>query len=121
MAFYEKYVGRSALLDYVEMVCKNISQRYVEPPDWWSPPPPEQDPPQLRKPDVLCYEDRESGTSRYCVRCQQDADEETRQLEEDKKNAAKEKKTAKKTREQLRARMKAQAKKPPPAKKQRTG
>ena len=30
--FYSKYVGRSALLDYVEMICKSISRRYVQPP-----------------------------------------------------------------------------------------
>jgi hypothetical protein len=32
MKFYNTYVGRSALLDYVEMVCKSISCRFVQPP-----------------------------------------------------------------------------------------
>ena len=27
-AFYEKYVARDALLDYVQMVCRNISKRH---------------------------------------------------------------------------------------------
>ena len=109
MAFYEKYVARSALLDYVEMVCKNISRRYVSPPDWWSPPPPVEDPPQLRKPDVLCYEDRQTGQSRYCARCQKDAEEEAKQLDEEQKQAAEEKKTSKQTKQSIREKMLARA------------
>jgi hypothetical protein len=77
--FYDKYVSRSALLDYVEMCCKHISKRYVPPPAWWEPPPPEQPPPKLRRPDALCYEDRH--TSRLCARCQEDFDAEQRELE----------------------------------------
>ena len=81
-AFYEKYVARRALLDYVEMVCKSMSRRFVQPPDWWCEPPPAQKLPKLRKPDLPCYEDRETKKSRHCVRCQQEADEEERLLQE---------------------------------------
>jgi len=80
--FYEKYVGRDALLDYVEMVCKNVAKRFVDPPSWWSPPPAEEAPPQLRKPDAPCYEDRQSGQSRLCTRCQESADAELMELEQ---------------------------------------
>jgi hypothetical protein len=105
MAFYEKYVARSALLDYVEMACKNIASRYVAPPDWWSPPPPVEAPPKLRKPDVPCYEDKQSGQSRFCVRCQKDADEEARQLEEEKQKSAEDKKDVKTNKANIRKRM----------------
>jgi hypothetical protein len=105
LSFYEKYVARSALLDYIEMVCKNIARRHVAPPDWWSPPPPVEIPPQLRKPDVPCYEDKQSGQSRFCVRCQKDADEEARQLEEEKQKSAEEKKDVKTHKAKLRKRM----------------
>ena len=84
--FYEKYVARDALLDYIEMICKQIAQRFVHPPDWWTPPPSltlgqKVEPPKLRKPDVPCYEDRQSGMSRFCIRCREDADSEDRELE----------------------------------------
>jgi len=78
--FYDKYVARSALLDYVEMCCKHIAKRYVDPPQWWDPPPKELLPPKLRKPDTLCFEDRHGG-SRLCKRCQEDADAEELELE----------------------------------------
>ena len=108
MAFYEKYVARSALLDYIEMVCKNIAKHYVDPPDWWSPPPPVQPPPKLRKPDVRCYEDR---YKRYCVRCEKDAEEEAKELEEEKQKASEEKKDARATKLKARATLLKRAKK----------
>jgi hypothetical protein len=65
------------------MITKHIAKRFVYPPFWWDPPPPEQDPPQLRKPDVPCYENRrDSRKSRLCTRCQEDLDAEVRELEE---------------------------------------
>jgi hypothetical protein len=78
---YEKYVGRKALLDYIEMCCKNIAKRYVSPPAWWNSATPEASPPKLRKPEAPCYEDRQSGTSRLCSRCQEDYDAEVKELE----------------------------------------
>lgn len=98
--FYEKYVGRSALLDYVEVVCKNIAKRHVNPPTWWAPPPDEESPPILRKPDVPCYEDRQSGQSRMCTRCQDEQDAEIRELEhqENTKESIKEDAAARKKR-----------------------
>mmetsp|Transcript_1135 Transcript_1135/g.2787 ORF Transcript_1135/g.2787 Transcript_1135/m.2787 type:complete len:277 (-) Transcript_1135:73-903(-) len=89
--FYEKYVSRNALLDYVEMACKQISKRFVKPPDWWTPPSKEAPPPSLRVPDLRCYVDNKTDTSRFCVRCQEEIDkeeqlkEEERQREKDKK------------------------------------
>lgn len=109
-AFYEKYVARSALLDYVEMVCKQINKRYVKPPDWWSPPPKEEAPPVLRKPDRPCHEDRQSGASRLCVRCQEEADTEARELAEEEARKAAEKSKQKMNKTALRARMRKRAK-----------
>jgi hypothetical protein len=108
--FYERYVARTALLDYVQMVCKNIAKRCVEPPAWWEPPPPEQAPPKFPKPEVPCYEDRETGESRMCTRCQEEADAELRELEqlESKKESAKEDRAESKKRH--RERMKKRAK-----------
>lgn len=111
LALYEKYVSRSALLDYVEMVCKHISRRHVDPPQWWNPPPREERPPDLRKPDVPCYEDKKTGQSRLCKRCQEDHDAEMAQLESAQNEMVTEKvdrvaKTAK-----LRSRMRDRAKK----------
>jgi Glycosyl transferase family 90 len=82
--FYTKYVGHDATLDYIEMICKQIAKRFVKPPDWWAPPPLSTDrvqPPKLRKPDVPCFEDRQSGVSRLCIRCREDAEAELRELE----------------------------------------
>lgn len=81
-AFYEKYVSRRALLDYVEMVCKSISSRFVDPPQWWREPPPAKTPPKLRKPDLLCYEDRATKKSRLCHRCQEEANQEEQALQD---------------------------------------
>jgi hypothetical protein len=72
--FYTKYVARRATLDYIEMVCKNIAKRHVDPPKWWKPPTAAQAPPKMRKPDVPCFEDRQSGESRMCYRCQKDVE-----------------------------------------------
>jgi hypothetical protein len=89
LELYEKYVARSGLLDYVEMVTKHISKRHVDAPKWWSSPPPEQPPPQLAKPDSLCYEDRsDKSKSRLCSRCQDDADAEEREREANQAKAA---------------------------------
>jgi hypothetical protein len=88
--FYNRYVARDALLDYIEMICKQIAKRFVAPPDWWSVPSTiikgpsgiqKVEPPKLRKPDVPCYEDRQSGISWLCIRCREDADAEIRELE----------------------------------------
>mmetsp|Transcript_29881 Transcript_29881/g.50865 ORF Transcript_29881/g.50865 Transcript_29881/m.50865 type:complete len:687 (-) Transcript_29881:112-2172(-) len=107
--FYEKYVARNALLDYVEMACKQISKRFVKPPDWWTPPTAEGPPPSLRKPDVKCFEDRESGNSRYCVRCQEEVGEEERLKEEERRKEKEEKKDVVGRRQKLRERQKRKA------------
>jgi Glycosyl transferase family 90 len=102
--FYDKYVGRDALLDYLEMVCKNIAKRFVDPPSWWVAPPAEIPPPKLRKPDVPCYEDRQSG-GRLCTRCQEDADAELHELEQAQAQKANEKEDKVVKRKRLRERM----------------
>lgn len=82
--FYEKYVARNALLDYIEVCTKSIARRFWKPPSWWEPAPPAQKPPQLRKPDAPCYEDRQdTDKSRWCTRCQEEKEAEERQLEEE--------------------------------------
>lgn len=107
--FYEKYVARDALLDYVQMVCKSIARQFVKPPDWFTEPPPAQQPPKLRKPETLCAEDRDTHTSRYCVRCQKEADEEERALKEEMEKEAKKKTTKAQTKLSLKERMKRKA------------
>lgn len=109
--FYETYVARSALLDYVEMVTKHISKRQIEAPKWWSSPPPELPPPSLNKPDCKCFEDRKSGESRYCVRCQTEVEDEERELKESEAKAKDEKKQLKRKKQSLRERMKKRARK----------
>lgn len=111
LAFYEKYVARNALLDYLEMCCRHMNKRHVDPPAWWKSPPPEEKPPSLRKPDVPCFEDKKTGQAHLCTRCKEDHDAELAQLEEaqNKKANQKEDKVAK--RERLRDRMKKRAKK----------
>ncbi len=109
--FYEKYVGRDALIDYVEMVCKQIAKRFVKPPDWCLDEPPKPlDRPKLRKPDVLCYSDRETKRSRPCVRCQVEQDEEERLERKAREEEAAKKKDVKKSKASLRRRMIDQAK-----------
>ena len=93
------------------MVTKHIAKRQLEPPKWWSAPPPEQAPPKLNKPDTKCYEDRSSGNSRLCSRCQEEMDEEQRQLEATQAKAADEKKDKAKRKLTLRERMRKKAKK----------
>lgn len=84
------------------MVCKQISKRFVEPPDWWTPPTPYAPAPSLRKPDDKCNEDKKTGTSRYCARCQEEVDaeelarkEETEREKEEKKDKGVQKKMLK--------------------------
>lgn len=107
--FFDKYVGRNALLDYVEMCCKQISKRYIKPPDWWSEPPAEELPPRLRKPDVPCYQDRETKRSRLCIRCQDAKETEEKELQEAEAIALLEKRDTKKRKGSLRDRMKRRA------------
>lgn len=111
--FYEKYVARNALLDYLQMVFNNISKRHIEPPSWWDAPPKEEPPPKLRKPDVPCYEDRQSGQSRLCARCLEEKESEIRELENEEyvKESQKEDAIAKKKRLRERLKLKAQGKK----------
>jgi hypothetical protein len=112
LELYEKYVARSGLLDYVEMVTKHISKRHVEAPKWWSSPPPEQPPPQLAKPDSLCYKDRsDKSKSRLCSRCQDDADAEEQERQANQAKAAEAKQDKTKKKKALRDRMKKRAKK----------
>jgi len=107
--FYEKYVARDALLDYVEMVCKQISKRYVKPPTWWEAPTKYRDPPKLRKPDLPCYSDKDTKKSRLCVKCQHKEDEEKTALEEKRRLFVDTKKKAKTSRAKLKERMKQKA------------
>lgn len=111
LKFYEKYVSKDALLDYVQMTFRNMAKNYVEAPAWWEPPPMEQLPPKLRKPDVPCYEDKQSGTSRLCVRCKEDKAEQEKLAEEQEAKDALDKKDKKTNRAKLRARMRKRAKK----------
>jgi hypothetical protein len=108
--FYEKYVARSSLLDYVEMVTKHISKRQIEPPKFWSPPTRVQLPPKLTKPDCKCYEDRSSGQARMCARCQYEETTEQEELHATQAMEADEKKTKQHRKKNLRARMKKRAK-----------
>lgn len=111
LKIYEKYVSRSGLLDYVEMVTKHIAKRQIDAPKWWEAPPPVLPPPKLTKPTSLCYEDRGSGESRLCVRCQCDADKEQEALELTQKMAASDKTSKKERKQALRDRMRKRAKK----------
>jgi len=110
LKFYEKYVARDALIDYVEMCCKQIAKRFVRPPDWCLEEPPKPlPPPKLRKPDVPCYQDRETKRSRPCVRCQGEEEEQERLEKIAREEEAAKKRTQKKSKSQLRARMKKRA------------
>lgn len=115
MAFYEKYVARTALLDYVEMVCKQIAKRFVSPPGWWDAPTKARPPPQLQKPDTKCFEDKKNNQSRYCRRCQEEDEEEQRQriLEEEREKTQKKDKTQ--VKKKMRERMKMRAKRKQPS------
>jgi hypothetical protein len=126
MAFYEKYVARDALLDYVEMVCKQISKRYKSPPPWYETPTPARPPPQLQKPDTKCFEgyvedkndkNKKIRVAKYCLRCQIEVDAEKRKKEEEEEQekATRSRKRSDKT--SLRERMKKRAKNQPEAKK----
>lgn len=96
---------RNALIDYVEMVCKQISKRFVNPPSWWTPPTPSAPTPSLRKPDEKCHEDKRNGTSRYCTRCQEEVDAEELARKDEMEREAEEKKAKGDSKQQLRARM----------------
>jgi hypothetical protein len=92
------------------MVCKQVSKRFVKPPDWWTPPTPEAPTPSLRKPDLKCFEDNKTDTSRYCVRCQEEVDVEEQARREEMEREAEEKKSKGDIKSQLRNRMRARAK-----------
>ena len=112
LKLYENYVARTALLDYVEMVTKQIAKRHMDPPKWWSPPPAEQPPPKLNKPDTKCYEDRsDPNKSRLCSRCQEEVDTEQRELETTQAKESETKKDVRKRKQAIRERMKKRLKK----------
>lgn len=102
----KRTLPRNALLDYVEMVCKQISKRFVKPPDWWASPTAEIPAPSLRKPDLKCYDDKKTGNSRLCVRCQEEEDEEERSREDEREKAKAERKDAIGAKQKARERMK---------------
>jgi Glycosyl transferase family 90 len=103
---YDKYVARGPLLDYVEMCFRHIAKRHVNPPDWWKPAPPEGAPPKLQKPECPCYEDKKSGESRLCARCQDDYDAEMVEMEKTQKAIADEHSDKRSRKQKLRERMK---------------
>jgi Glycosyl transferase family 90 len=104
--FYEKYVGRNALLDYVQMTTRQIARRFWKPPSWWEPPPPVQKPPRLRKPDAPCYEDRQDpDKSRLCTRCHEEKEAEEQQLEEEMTKKREEKRSKGSSKEKRRKKM----------------
>lgn len=107
--FYEKYVGRKPLLDYVEMVCRQISRRFVTPPTWWDPPPSAKEPPQLQEPSIPCYKDRETGKTEYCKRCRVAKDEEERSQKAAEAKAVAQKKNSRMNKRRLRERLIQQA------------
>ena len=109
LKLYDRYVARSGLLDYVEMVTKHIAKRYHEPPRWWNPPEKEQPPLQLPKPDTKCYEDRATHQARYCSRCQDEIVAEERDLEATQAKAANEKQTMAERQKGRRERMRKKA------------
>lgn len=108
---YENYVARKPLLDYVEMVCKQISKRCISPPSWWEMPPSTHAEPKLRKPDSKCHQDRQTHTSRYCKRCQETVDEEERIKAEEEQKLLELRKDKGKRKTELRNRMRNRAKK----------
>lgn len=107
--FSNLFKHRSALIDYVEMVCKQISKRFSRPPEWWTPPTPPAPTPSLRKPDDKCHEDRKTGTSRYCTRCQEEVDAEELARKEEMEREAEEKKSKGDTKQKMRERMRKRA------------
>lgn len=115
--FYDKYVARDALLDYVEMACNSIASRFVKPPDWYAEPQPAKKAPKLRKPDQPCYEDRETKKSRLCVKCEEEARTEEEALQLALDEAASKKASMKSTKLSLRERMRRKAEKAAAAKK----
>lgn len=109
--FYEKYVARDALLDYIQAVCNQISKRFMDPPGWYSTPPQEIDPPKLRKPDIKCYEDKKTHKARLCVRCKESEEEDKRVLLEQEEQKEEKQEDIKATKQRYRGRMLKKAKK----------
>lgn len=115
---YEKYVARSGLLDYIEMMTKCIARHQINAPSWWEAPPPmEQPPPKLEPPPTMCFRDR------LCARCQEDADREQQEKEEAEAMAAQNQKSKAEQKKSRRERMirQAQEKQKELAKKQKIG
>jgi len=106
---WDKWLSQDPCVDYVEMVCKQISKRFVNPPSWWSVPPKASEPPSLRSPDGPCYVDRGTGVSRLCVRCQATLEEEERKIREEKEKELQEKTARMKNKGAARDRMKKKA------------
>lgn len=91
------------------MVCKQISKRFVKPPEWWTPPTPYAPTPSLRKPDDKCFEDKKNGNSRYCTRCQEEVDAAIHARKEELEREAEEKKAKGDTKKLMRERMRKRA------------
>ena len=78
MDIYDTYVGEQGVLDYMELLCHRVAERWRYPASWWSAPPAPGPPPKSTRPvdpTAPCYEGREDdGTtmSKQCVRCRED-------------------------------------------------
>lgn len=110
MKFYEKYVARNALLDYVQMACRHMAKRHVDPPAWWKPAPPEEKPPNLSKPDEKCFSDHATRETRYCSRCKEEIEAEEHEKAMAAEAAKKEKQDMGTRRKRLKDRMRKKAK-----------
>ena len=80
MLIYDTYVSEQGVLDYMELLCHRVAERWRYPASWWSAPPAVSLPPKSSSPvdpQAPCYEGRnEDGTtlSKHCVRCREDLD-----------------------------------------------
>ena len=79
---YDTYVSESGVLDYMELLCHRVAERWRYPASWWSSPPPPRPAPESSRgasdPDAPCYESRHDGVAKQCVRCREARSEESR-------------------------------------------
>jgi hypothetical protein len=115
LKFYEKYVAKEGLLDYVEVVLKEVASRFVKAPEWWAPENTNADAPCLRAPSSKCFkrykDDVADGEDDevYCVRCQGIADAEERLKDEQRREREEKMKNQMGNKERMRERMREKA------------
>ena len=101
-------MAKDGLLDYLQVVLKEVSSRFTPAPAWWTQDTTDVPPPNLgKKPGYRCADVNGEGV--YCARCQEGVDRETREQEEERHAKEAKQKASQGSNDRMRERMREKA------------